>query len=638
MAQLGRFDYTVQTVLGLAVSGASVAVYREGATVNGAQSGTTPLTVTVRHRGKIVSGDVVFINAAFGTTYVVTGVTATTVTLAAFSGTLFLSSGDRITPAGSQPTLYGDDQAGATTSNPLTTAATGRANCWMEFGAYDFVVSGGGATTTAFTAQVAPSQAPGQIRYADEFKYGSSSGGIIEALNDLPSTGGTVFLSANTTYSTSVIMNIPVDNVRIQGGGQSTIVVQTTNATDGFGLVHNNVTISDLTLRGTNVAGVARGISGGGNTDCIIENCVIEQWGGVQVNFGNTALRNTVRGCIVRNGKNEGVYFGPGCADNMITGNIIYGNAKNGIDVNGSRTIISNNVCRNNGVAPDVTDTCGILVGTSAGNTSTDNVIIGNICDTNVKDGIFIWGGGTVRRFTVANNISRATTNGWGIALSADAGATFDQITVRGNVCDNNGAAGIVVDGLDDSVITGNVCEANGSHGIHLYATSKNCQRNVVVGNITRSNTTSGIRSDNAGNIDCIIEGNHCTGNASNIVIASAVRNTVRNNKFGTADTQNITAAATAIVITDEDMKLTADNNYTLSAAPTIADGYDKQRTIIINVDAVDTITLQDQGTLPASNLRLGAATRALGPRDSIQLQFDSVVGDWVELAFNNVI
>jgi hypothetical protein len=55
-------------------------------------------------------------------------------------------------------------------------------------------------------------------------------------------------------------------------------------------------------------------------------------------------------------------------------------------------------------------------------------------------------------------------------------------------------------------------------------------------------------------------------------------------------------------------------------------------------VDATHTITLQDQGTLANSNLRLGAATRALGPRDNIRLIYNTTVGDWVELAFSNVV
>mgnify|MGYP001592307229 CR=1 FL=1 len=105
----------------------------------------------------------------------------------------------------------------------------------------------------------------------------------------------------------------------------------------------------------------------------------------------------------------------------------------------------------------------------------------------------------------------------------------------------------------------------------------------------------------------------------------------------GTA--QTITAAATAITITSRTIvQINADASYTLTAAPTVADGTDGQIIIIINVDTVDTITLQDQGTLASSNLRLSAATIALAPRDSIVLLYNTTVGDWVEIGQTNVI
>lgn len=163
MAQLGRFDYFVQSTLGLAIAGVSVAVYREGTTVSGNQSGVSPTTFTVRHRGKIATGDTVFVNTTTGTTYAATVVSATSITLSGYVGTLALSNGDRITPSNSQPTLYSDDQGGATTSNPLTSSSTGRVSCWLPPFVYDFVVSGGGATTTAFTSQVIPVIYDGQL-------------------------------------------------------------------------------------------------------------------------------------------------------------------------------------------------------------------------------------------------------------------------------------------------------------------------------------------------------------------------------------------------------------------------------------------------------------------------------------------
>jgi len=100
---------------------------------------------------------------------------------------------------------------------------------------------------------------------------------------------------------------------------------------------------------------------------------------------------------------------------------------------------------------------------------------------------------------------------------------------------------------------------------------------------------------------------------------------------------QNITAASQALSV-EGYLAITANASYTLTSVPTIAAADDGQIMIIVNVDTVDTITLQDQGTLAGSNLRLGATTRALGPRDSIMLIYDSVVADWVELNYNTVL
>lgn len=175
MPQLGRFDETyTDPATGKPRRNASVTLYREGGTVSGAQSGTSPLTVTVRHRGKIAAADSVFVGTTTGTTYTVDSVTATTAVLSGFVGTLSLVNGDRLIPSNSLPTLYGDDQGGATTGNPLTTSAMGRAQCWMEFGAYDVIVSGGGTTTTLFSAQVTPTEAIGYTEMMNSWATGGA--------------------------------------------------------------------------------------------------------------------------------------------------------------------------------------------------------------------------------------------------------------------------------------------------------------------------------------------------------------------------------------------------------------------------------------------------------------------------------
>lgn len=102
--------------------------------------------------------------------------------------------------------------------------------------------------------------------------------------------------------------------------------------------------------------------------------------------------------------------------------------------------------------------------------------------------------------------------------------------------------------------------------------------------------------------------------------------------------TQSILAAGTAIGVDKYVQPISSDANYTLSAAPTVANGLaNGQLVIIVNVGSF-TVTLQDQGTLAGSNLRLSAATVALGPRDSITLLYSTTIGDWVQIAQTNVL
>ena len=101
---------------------------------------------------------------------------------------------------------------------------------------------------------------------------------------------------------------------------------------------------------------------------------------------------------------------------------------------------------------------------------------------------------------------------------------------------------------------------------------------------------------------------------------------------------QNITAAGTIITSTNSITIITADNDYTLSSAPTIADGVNGQILVIVNADSANLITLQDQGTLANSNLRLAANTVVLGPRDSITLIYSSAIGDWIQIGYMDVL
>lgn len=104
---------------------------------------------------------------------------------------------------------------------------------------------------------------------------------------------------------------------------------------------------------------------------------------------------------------------------------------------------------------------------------------------------------------------------------------------------------------------------------------------------------------------------------------------------------QNLTGVGSTISVTDGSpiTPLTSNGNYTLTSAPSIANGTrDGQLAILINVGSY-TITLSDMGTLGGSNLRLGATTRALSSnRGVLELVYDSTMGGWVEKFFGNVL
>lgn len=138
----------VQDSSGNALSGVSVEVRKQGATINGDQGAVT--TYTVNSPGAIAAADTVAIGTS-ATTASVSSVTATTVVVGATLGAV--SDDDRITHVLTLPTLYNDAEGAETKANPLTTGSTGQVTCWLTGGYYDIKVSGGAATTTLYQDQ-----------------------------------------------------------------------------------------------------------------------------------------------------------------------------------------------------------------------------------------------------------------------------------------------------------------------------------------------------------------------------------------------------------------------------------------------------------------------------------------------------
>lgn len=81
----------------------------------------------------------------------------------------------------------------------------------------------------------------------------------------------------------------------------------------------------------------------------------------------------------------------------------------------------------------------------------------------------------------------------------------------------------------------------------------------------------------------------------------------------------------------------TSGGSLTLTAAPTIADGVNGQILYVFN-GSTNNVVISDQGTLASSNLRLSATTITLGTRDSITLMYSTTIGDWIQIAQQNVL
>jgi len=97
------------------------------------------------------------------------------------------------------------------------------------------------------------------------------------------------------------------------------------------------------------------------------------------------------------------------------------------------------------------------------------------------------------------------------------------------------------------------------------------------------------------------------------------------------AATQALTAVGNTITPVGGFLQLTSNAAYVLNSTPMIATANAKAGDVLtlLNSNAADAITLTAGAN---AALKLGAATRALGPDGSITLIFDGT--DWVELNF----
>jgi hypothetical protein len=119
-----------------------------------------------------------------------------------------------------------------------------------------------------------------------------------------------------------------------------------------------------------------------------------------------------------------------------------------------------------------------------------------------------------------------------------------------------------------------------------------------------------------------------------NVIIGAALTTTLQT-IYPPSAAQSITGVGSTILANATIIVLNPDGNYTLTSAPTIANGFTGQIVYITSGNAeANIVTIQDQDTLANSNLQFGATTRALGARDVLTLIFDGT--DWIEVSYAN--
>jgi parallel beta-helix repeat protein len=304
---------------------------------------------------------------------------------------------------------------------------------------------------------------------------------IIQALNDLPATGGEVVI-LDGTYNITASINIPKDNVSIRGSGNATTLKRMYNSTSAN---------SGPTARGLITLNEKSG-------------CKIQ---GLQID-GNKA---TYTGSY-----NSGIYL-YSSSNNTVTGNTCNNNSGISLSSSSNNNTVTGNTCNNNN--------SGIYL-----RSSNDNTVIGNTCSNNSSNGIYLYSSSnnnTVTGNTCSNNSSNS------IYLYSSS----NNNTVTGNTCNNNSNGISLSSSSNNNTVTGNTCN-NNSYGIRLYSSSDNnitgntCIRGTGTPEDYTTDQHTILLSGTSNNYN-LISSNDCMGKAP--VVEGGTGNTLVNNKWDAA-------------------------------------------------------------------------------------------------------
>ncbi|MFQ5575981.1 MAG: beta strand repeat-containing protein, partial [Anaerolineae bacterium] len=272
------------------------------------------------------------------------------------------------------------------------------------------------------------------------------------------------------------------------------------------------------------------------NDSGTMSNTVSGNYIGVNIS-GTTAISNAFNGVIILSGASNNLIGGstPG------EGNLISGNGDSGVSLSDSGTM--SNTVRGNYIGTDVSGTSplgnnwdGVFIGNDASfNTVEDNLISGQ-----ARVGVSLNGQGNASQGNVVRNNfigtdaagTAAVGNGWNDPYTAvEVYYTADNI-IEDNLISGNYGAGIVIQGITS---TGNIARGN-TIGLNISRTTAipNGNNGVRLENGANGNTIGGVNA--AQGSGCAGDCNLISGNGDNGVELSGSgvsSNTVRGNWIG---------------------------------------------------------------------------------------------------------
>jgi parallel beta-helix repeat protein len=339
-----------------------------------------------------------------------------------------------------------------------------------------------------------PTIAKTPASYRDVRSYGAIGDAVaddaaaIQAAINAASAGDTIFIPHGTYRLTGTLTLGAAVNV-IGDDRITTVLVWPNSRVIGVTIpgAASRSHIAHLTIRGGNVrATLYAGVNSGNASDVIVEDCIIEQWGGPGINTGGSSTRWIIRNNLVRNNFNQGIFIAGLTTDSLVSGNRVTGNAYNGIDVNGSANLITQNEVLSNGASGGSVDRWGILIaGVATGSASADyNVVSNNTVSANGAQGIIVRAeaGVTANYNLIMGNETDANTgstgNGDGIAIDGSAPGRLTGNAVIGNIAQRNQRYGLLIDSsigsVNNSIVMGNTLLGNATPFLDTSVTTLN--------------------------------------------------------------------------------------------------------------------------------------------------------------------